>query len=66
MKFRNFDLGAFPSKYQVFGKDETRKQYFEWLMNKIIENFVHNPENDASKRLFSILYLFMTRSLVYK
>jgi hypothetical protein len=67
MKYQNYDLGEFPSKFQIFGKEETRKEFFQTMLNKIIQD--HSWKNqsyavlESNRRLLSILYLFLTSDM---
>lgn len=68
MKYKNYKIKEFPSKFQIFGKEETRKMYFQNMLNTIIKD--HSQENhhsggmhETSRRLLSIIYLFLTSSV---
>ena len=41
MKYKNYDMGEFPSKFQILSKEETRKQYFQNMLNQIIKDHSH-------------------------
>lgn len=42
MNFKNIDLALpeFPSKFQVVNREETRRKYFEQLLNKLIHIYL--------------------------
>lgn len=48
MKYKNYKLGEFPSKYQIIGKEETRKSFFQNMLNQIIKDHSHE-ENYGDK-----------------
>lgn len=39
MNFKNIDLNLneFPSKFQVINREETRREYFELLLNRAVQ-----------------------------
>ena len=48
MNFKNIDLAMasdFPSKYQVVHREETRRKYFEDLLNKIVQIYLEKITN---------------------
>lgn len=59
MKYKNEDLGEFPSKFQIFGKEETRKEFFEKFLDKLIKGHQEN------RRLVSVIYLFLAKDIKY-
>ena len=61
MNFKNIDLGLeeFPSKFQVIHREETRRDYFEKLLNKIVEIYCEKVTNETNRRLLSTIYVFM-------
>ena len=66
MNFKNIDLGMnsqFPSKYQVVNREETRRKYFEDLLNKIVQIYLEKITNETNRRLFSTLYVFLTSGI---
>jgi hypothetical protein len=61
MNFKNIDLNLpeFPSKFQVINREETRRNYFERLLNKIVEIYCEKITNETNRRLLSTIYVFM-------
>jgi hypothetical protein len=61
MNFKNIDLGTedFPSKFQVINREETRRQYFERLLNRIVQTYCEKVTNETNRRLLSTIYVFM-------
>lgn len=47
MNFKNIDLNLpeFPSKFQVINREESRRSYFEKLLNKILEIYCEKITN---------------------
>ena len=65
MKYKNYRIKEFPSKFQIFNKEETRKQYFQTMLNQVIKDHSHEGQqgdtmHETSRRLLSIIYLFLT------
>lgn len=58
-KFPAYEIEEFPSKFQIFGKEDTRKSYFQNLLNQIIRDYA--KENlQVNKDLMRIIYNFLT------
>lgn len=47
MNFKNIDLNLpeFPSKFQVIHREESRRNYFEKLLNRILEIYCERITN---------------------
>jgi hypothetical protein len=45
MKYKNYSIKEFPSKFQVFGKEETRKMFFQNMLNQIIKDHSHEDHS---------------------
>ena len=64
MKYKNYYMGELPSKFQVFNKEQTRKKYFQSMLTQIIKDHSHVDQfHETSKRLLSIIYLFLTSDI---
>ena len=64
MKYKNYDMGELPSKFQIFNKEETRKKYFQSMLTQIIRDHSNADQlHETSKRLLSIIYLFLTSDI---
>lgn len=61
MNFKNIDLNLpeFPSKFQVINREESRRNYFEKLLNRILEIYCEKITNETNRRLLSTIYVFM-------
>jgi hypothetical protein len=61
MNFKNIDLNLneFPSKFQVINREETRREYFELLLNRAIQVYAEKVTNETNRRLLSTIYVFM-------
>ncbi len=38
-KYPAYEIQEFPSRFQIFNKEETRKAYFQNLLNQIIKDY---------------------------
>lgn len=47
MNFKNIDLNLdqFPSKFQVINREETRREYFELLLNRAVQVYTEKVTN---------------------
>lgn len=61
MNFKNIDLGIgnFPSKFQVLNREETRRSYFEDMLNQIIHIYCEKITNETNRRLLSTAFVFL-------
>lgn len=61
MNFKNIDINLpeFPSKFQVINREESRRNYFEKLLNRILEIYCEKITNETNRRLLSTIYVFM-------
>ena len=58
-RFPTHSLAEFPSRMQIFGKDETRKQFFSNLLNQIIQDY-NNPNRPSSEYKMKLLFDFLS------
>ena len=57
-KYKNFNYPEFPSKIQIFNKNETRKKFFDVFLRTILNLGKKHPEikRDIMKILFEFLF----------
>lgn len=64
MKYKNYSMGKFPSKFQILNKDDERKQYFQAMLTQIIKDHAGGDKlQETSRRLLSIVFLFLTSDI---
>jgi len=59
-RYHNLTFPKFPSKTQVFHKEETRKKYFDSLLTDIL--MLSSVHKEIRKELLSIIYEFIFKS----
>lgn len=59
-RYHNLSFPEFPSKTQVFHKEETRKKYFETFLTDIL--LLSSVHKEIRKELLSIIYEFIFKS----
>lgn len=60
LRYHNITFPKFPSKTQVFKKEETRKGFFNTLLNDIL--MLSSIHKEIRKELLSIIYEFIFKS----
>lgn len=59
LRYQNLNFPAFPSKFQVINKEESRKRFFETLCRTVIKLAIAHQEikNDLMKLLFEFVHV---------
>ena len=60
LRYHNLTFPKFPSKTQVFHKEETRKNYFDSLLHDIL--MLSSMHKEIRKELLSIIYEFIFKN----